>query len=59
MLDNANKFDTIKHAECLLMNTLFIHTNRKQLFGAKLGKYSFERGAGGKEGKTKNRDVFL
>src|SRR3989344_494338 len=26
--------------------TLFIHTNRKQLFGAKLGKYSFEQGAG-------------
>lgn len=28
------------------MNTLFIHTNHKQLIGAKLGKYSFERGAG-------------
>lgn len=28
------------------MQTLFIHTNRKQLFGAKLGKYSFEREAG-------------
>lgn len=29
-----------------VMNTLFIHTNRKQLFGARLGKYSFEKGAG-------------
>jgi hypothetical protein len=27
-------------------DTLFIHTNRKQLFGAKLGKYSFVQGAG-------------
>lgn len=28
------------------MSTLFIHTNRKQLFGAMLSKYSFEREAG-------------
>lgn len=28
------------------MNTLFIHTNRKQLLGAKLAKYSFEKEAG-------------
>lgn len=29
------------------MNTLFIHTNYKQILGAKLGKYSFEKEAGG------------
>ncbi len=28
------------------MDTLFIHTNRKQLLGAKLAKYSFEKEAG-------------
>jgi hypothetical protein len=28
------------------MNTVFIHTNKKQLLGAKLGKYSFEKEGG-------------
>lgn len=28
------------------MNTIYIHTNQKQLLGAKLGKYSFEKEAG-------------